>query len=72
MESSITMSVDSKPSASGLTPILSVRDFAAAMQYYTDKLLFDNLWTWGDPPSFGAIGLGAVEIFLCLGLHSTA
>jgi len=54
-------------SAESLTPILCVRDFAEAMQYYTDKLLFEKLWDWGDPPSFGAVRLGRVEIFFCLG-----
>src|SRR2546425_2575030 len=42
----------SKISAECLTPILYVRDFAEAMNYYTEKLLFDWLWQWGDPPSF--------------------
>ena len=56
-----------KISAECLTPILYVRDFAEAMNYYTEKLLFDQLWDWGDPPSFGAVRLGKVEIFFCLG-----
>lgn len=37
------------------------------MRYYTEKLLFQKLWDWGDPPTFGAVGLGKVEIFFCLG-----
>jgi uncharacterized glyoxalase superfamily protein PhnB len=55
-----------KISAECLTPILYVRDFAEAMNYYTEKLLFEKLWDWGDPPSFGAVRLGVVEIFFCL------
>lgn len=55
-----------KFSAECLTPILRVRDFAEAMNYYTDKLLFDRLWDWGDPPDFGAVRLGKAEIFFCL------
>src|SRR6185369_2341558 len=62
-----TMSDNDKISAECLTPILYVRDFAEAMSYYTEKLLFRKLWDWEDPPSFGAVGLGKVEIFLCLG-----
>ena len=54
-------------SAESLVPILYVRDFAEAMDYYTGKLLFERLWDWGDPPSFGAVRLGQVEIFFCLG-----
>jgi uncharacterized glyoxalase superfamily protein PhnB len=61
------MSKDAKTSAQCLTPILSVRDFREAMEYYTQKLLFDRLWEWGEPPSFGAVRLGKVEIFFCLG-----
>src|SRR5262249_46798586 len=38
-----------------------------AMRYYTEKLLFDRLWDWGEPPSFGAVRLGSVEIFFCEG-----
>jgi predicted enzyme related to lactoylglutathione lyase len=53
--------------ASDVTPILYVRDFAEAMNYYTEKLLFRKLWEWGDPPDFGAVALGRVELFFCLG-----
>ena len=61
------MSDDKKISAECLTPILYVRDFAEALNYYTEKLLFRKLWDWDKPPSFGAVGLGKVEIFLSLG-----
>jgi hypothetical protein len=61
------MSNAAKISAECLTPILYVRDLAEAMNYYTEKLLFDRLWEWGDPPDFGAVRLGKVEIFFCLG-----
>jgi len=60
------MSHLAKPSAQCLTPILYVRDFREATQYYTKKLLFDLRWQWGKPPSFGCVGLGNVEIFFCL------
>ena len=50
-----------------LTPVLFVKDFGEAMNYYTEKLLFRKLWEWGEPPSFGGVGLGKVEIFFCLG-----
>ncbi len=61
------MSYNPKILAESLTPILYVRDFQEAMEYYTGKLLFEKLWEWGDPPSFGAVRLGNVEIFFCLG-----
>ena len=60
------MKDDAKIPAECLTPILYVRDFAEAMNYYTEKLLFEKLWDWGDPPTFGAVRLGQVEIFFCL------
>jgi uncharacterized glyoxalase superfamily protein PhnB len=60
------MSHPNKPSAQCLTPILHVRDFREATQYYKKKLLFDLRWQWGEPPSFGCVGLGNVEIFFCL------
>ena len=60
------MSKAAEISAECLTPILYVRDLVEAMSYYTEKLLFDRLWQWGDPPSFGAVRLGGAEIFFCL------
>jgi hypothetical protein len=60
------MSKRTKPSAECLTPILCVRDFHEATEYYTRKLFFDLRWDWGKPPSFGCVALGNVEIFLCL------
>lgn len=61
------MSSNPKITAECLTPILYVRDFAEAMNYYTEKLLFEKLWEWGDPPGFGAVRLGKVEIFFSQG-----
>ena len=60
------MSHDAKPSAQCLTPILCVQDFREATRYYTQKLFFEVLWEWDQPPSFGCVRLGNVEIFLCL------
>ena len=57
---------EAKITAQCLTPILRVRNFKEAMDYYCEKLLFKKLWDWGKPPTFGAVGLGKVEIFFCL------
>jgi uncharacterized glyoxalase superfamily protein PhnB len=65
------MSSDTKISGEGLTPILYVRDYAEAVQYYTEKLLFERLWDWGDPPDFGAVRLGNVEIFFSQGAQGS-
>ncbi|MBI3408629.1 MAG: VOC family protein [Planctomycetes bacterium] len=56
-----------KVSAEGVTPILYVKDFATAKKYYTQKLLFELLWDWGDPPTFGCVKLDKIEIFFCEG-----
>jgi predicted enzyme related to lactoylglutathione lyase len=49
----------------GVTPILNVKNFAASMDYYVNKLGLTKKWDWGDPPSFGSVGSDRVTIFLC-------
>ena len=49
------------------TPILNVEDLHASMDYYVQKLGFEKQWDWGDPPDFGCVKRGKVEIFLCQG-----
>ncbi len=51
--------------AHGLTPILNVGDFDASVAWFK-KLGWRKLWDYGDPPTFGAVGSGICEIFLCL------
>jgi uncharacterized glyoxalase superfamily protein PhnB len=46
-------------------PILNVKNFQVSMDYYVQKLGFEKKWDWGDPPNFGCVGRGKVEIFLC-------
>jgi catechol 2,3-dioxygenase-like lactoylglutathione lyase family enzyme len=48
-------------------PILNVQNFAASMDYYLNKLGFRKKWDWGDPPTFGCVTRGKVNIFLCEG-----
>lgn len=48
----------------GLTPILNVSDIEATFAWFA-KLGWKELWRWGEPTSFGAVGSGKVEIFLC-------
>ena len=50
-----------------VVPILNVKNFAASLDYYVDKLGFRKKWDWGDPPNFGCVTRGNVEIFLCEG-----
>jgi uncharacterized glyoxalase superfamily protein PhnB len=49
------------------TPILNVKDMQASMDYYVQKLGFEKKWDWGEPPTFGCVKRGKVEIFLCEG-----
>jgi predicted enzyme related to lactoylglutathione lyase len=48
-------------------PILNVKNFAVSMDYYVNRLGFRKKWDWGDPPTFGCVARGEVEIFLCQG-----
>ena len=43
------MSDNGRISTNCLTPILYVRSFSEATDYYTKKLLFDVLWQMGKP-----------------------
>lgn len=52
---------------SGAVPILNVKDFAASMDYYVNKLGFEKEWDWGNPADFGCVGRGKAQIFLCEG-----
>jgi catechol 2,3-dioxygenase-like lactoylglutathione lyase family enzyme len=34
-------------------PILNVKNIAASMDYYVNKLGFEKKWDWGEPVNFG-------------------
>jgi len=46
---------------------LSVPDFQAALDFYTQKLGFQLAFTWGDPPDFAGLNFGSVQLFLSTG-----
>ncbi|MEL7226084.1 MAG: bleomycin resistance family protein [Cyanobacteria bacterium P01_D01_bin.36] len=49
-----------------ITPILNVSNLAESIQWF-EKLGWQKLWDWGDPPTFGAVGIGEEQqIFLSL------
>jgi uncharacterized glyoxalase superfamily protein PhnB len=56
----------------GIVPILNVKDFAATMEYYEKKLGFKKKWDWGEPPVFGCVTRGDVNIFFCQGAQGQA
>jgi len=47
-----------------LTPILNVSDLPASFAWFA-ALGWNRLWDYGNPPTFGAVGCGDCEIFLC-------
>jgi len=46
---------------------LAVSDLAAALEFYTRKLGFQQAFTWGEPPTFAGVNLGKVQMFLAAG-----
>lgn len=50
--------------ATGIDPILNVSNLADSFAWF-ERLGWRKLWEWGEPPDFGAVGSGKVEIFLC-------
>lgn len=52
--------------AKALTPILNVSDILESFAWF-EKFGWRKCWDWGDPPTFGAVGSGECEIFLCQG-----
>ena len=53
-----------------LTPILNVSDIGQSFAWF-EKFGWKKLWDWrppgpGSPVTFGAVGSGEVEIFVCL------
>src|SRR2546430_11078312 len=52
--------------AKAITPILNVSDMEASFAWFA-KWGWRKCWDWGTPPTFGAVGSGECEIFLCRG-----
>ena len=52
--------------AQALTPILNVSNITESFAWF-EKLGWRKLWDWGTPPTFGGVGSGKCEIFLCQG-----
>ena len=51
--------------AHAVTPILNVSNMQQSFDWFV-KLGWEKAWDWGDPPTFGAVCSGHVQIFLCL------
>ena len=48
-----------------VTPILNVSNMQQSFEWF-EKIGWQKCWDWGDPPTFGSVGNGKIEIFLCL------
>jgi len=46
-------------------PILNVKNVAASIDYYVEKLGFQKEWDWGTPPNYACVHRDEVRIFLC-------
>lgn len=51
--------------AKHITPILNVSDMEKSFAWFK-ALGWEKCWDWGSPPTFGAVGSGECEIFMCL------
>jgi mannose-6-phosphate isomerase-like protein (cupin superfamily) len=51
--------------AKHVTPILNVSDIKQSFDWFA-RLGWQKCWDFGDPPTFGSVGSGECEIFLCL------
>jgi catechol 2,3-dioxygenase-like lactoylglutathione lyase family enzyme len=49
---------------------LAVSDISTALEFYTEKLGFQQGFTWGEPPTFAGVNLGKVQMFLAKGIPS--
>jgi len=47
------------------TPVFAVADVRETVGFYRDRLGFAERWLWGNPPTFGCISSGPIELFLC-------
>jgi uncharacterized glyoxalase superfamily protein PhnB len=48
----------------GLAAVLYVKDLAAALAYYRDRLGFTVRFTWGEPPYYACLNLGDADLHL--------
>lgn len=51
--------------AKTVTPILNVSDLSQSFDWF-ECFGWQKRWEYGESPDFGAVGSGAVEIFLCV------
>src|SRR5438309_5750632 len=45
--------------------IFAVADVRETVRFYRDTLGFESEWFWEDPPTFGGVRWGAVQVMFC-------
>ena len=58
-----SLSFDQPPFERAMT-VLGVRDMAASLEFYSDKLGFSVVASWGEPPGFAIVQRGLVTLGL--------
>ena len=51
-----------QPIFSHAEPVLAVRDVSETISYWQEVLGFPVKWTWGEPPSHGAVSWNKAQI----------
>jgi ribosomal protein S18 acetylase RimI-like enzyme/predicted enzyme related to lactoylglutathione lyase len=54
------------PGVTRSVAIFAVADVPAAVRFYRDQLGFTDEWLWGEPPTFGGVSWGKVNVMFCL------
>jgi hypothetical protein len=52
--------------AKRITPILNVSNIAGSFAWF-EKWGWRKMLDWGTPPTFGAVGSGECQVFICQG-----
>ena len=55
-----------KPTLTSAEPNIVVRDFSASRAFFTDKLGFETVFVYGEPPFYGQLKRGAAPVNLRL------
>ncbi len=57
-----TESLPYSPVFSHVEPVLAVKDINATIQYWKNVLGFQEQWTWGEPPTVGAVSWQKIHV----------
>ena len=46
-------------------PVFAVKDVRETVAYYRTVLGFESEWLWGEPPTFGGMCWGRIQVMFC-------